>query len=220
MAVATATNDLDGDKRHRMFRREEGHQHFGFDFKVLRIQRQAGPGFQVDETKAALRVGQMPTDVPGQLAAHEAVHLPAQPGNGVRLVHAVAYHQQRPGFFGASQKAGQIIRHMLAVTVEGHYPCKTLASRLRQPAAERRALAEVSLVADHHGARVTGQGGGVIRRTVVHDNHQGEISTQSGNQGGDAGVFIETGDHRGTCYRFRHAFNLAPIPPGIEAKSP
>ena len=97
----------------------------------------------MDETKTALGIGQMATGASGQLAAHPTVDLPAHPGNGLCLMHAVADNQPGPGLFGAPLKSGQILRHMLAVAVEGDRPAKAQTSRLRQTGPERGTLAEI-----------------------------------------------------------------------------
>ena len=153
----SAADDPDGNKLNPMPRRQENHQHLGFDFETFRAQRQSRPRFQMDETKTALRVGQVPARAARQLAAHPAVHLPAQPGNGFRVVHAVAHHQQCPGLFGASPKGRQILGRVLAIAIQHHSPFETLLPRPRQSGFERSPFAEISPVSNDLCACPAGQ---------------------------------------------------------------
>ena len=107
MASASAADDPDGNKLNPMPRREESHQHLGFDFETFRAQRQGRPGFQMDETKTALRIGQVPARAARQLAAHPAVHLPAQPGNGSALCMRLPTTSNAPVCSAHRQKAGK-----------------------------------------------------------------------------------------------------------------
>jgi hypothetical protein len=208
MAAPAPADNLDRYKRDRMLRRKECHQHFGFDLEVFRFERQGRPGSQVDEPKTTLRVGQVFARAPRQLAAHPAVHLPAQPGNGARVVHAVAHDQQRPGLFGALQKGGHVIRRMLTITVKREGPFKALFPCLAQAGFERSTLAEVLRMPDHRRARGLGPDRGVIRRTIVHDQHEGEMFARCGDQGRNARALVETGDHHRAFRRFKHASSL------------
>jgi hypothetical protein len=211
-------NDSNRHKRDRVFRRQKCHQHFGFDLETLRLERQSGPSRQMDEPETALCVGQMPARAPRQLAAHPAVHLPAQPQNGARVVHAVADNEQRPGLFSALQKGGQIVRRMLAVAIESEGPFKALTQRPGQAGPERRALAEVPLMASHRRARRRSQGRGVVRRTVIHDQHRGKTPADCDDQGCDTRRLVETRDHHRACRRSKHASSLIQVPRRIEAR--
>ena len=146
-----------------MFRREKGQQHFGFDLEVFRVQRQRRPGSQMDKPEAGLGVGQRPPRALRKFPAHPPVHLPTQPGHFMRLIHAVADHQQRPGLFGATQQRGQIFRRVLAVAIERHRPFITLLQRARQSSFERRAFAQVALMFEHAGTGIFGAERRVIR---------------------------------------------------------
>ena len=106
VAAPAPADDANRHKYDRMCRCQECHQRFRFHFKMFRLERQSRPSGQVDKTETTLRVGQGTARAPGELAAHPAVHLPAQPGNGARVGHAVADDQQRPGLPGALRKAG------------------------------------------------------------------------------------------------------------------
>jgi hypothetical protein len=172
----------------------------------------------VNEPKTALRVRQGPAGQPRQLAAHPSVHLPAQPGNFPRIVHAVADHQTGSGSFGAPKQRRQILRRVLAVAVERHRPFATQIHRARQSRFERRTFAQVALVPDHDRAGNLCEAGRRIRRAVVHDQHGRELPAHRRNQRRDAGGLVEARNHGGAGGRFNHADSLKWFPPGIEAK--
>src|SRR5674476_254767 len=71
---------------------------------------------------------------------------------------------------------------------------------------------------DHDGASTFGEARRVIRRTVVHDQHELEMLAHRHDQSRDAGRLIETGDHCGIGGRFKHGDSLKLILPRIEAK--
>ena len=58
VTASTAPNDPDRNEFHPPPRCEKGHQSFGFNLEVFRLERQGRPGLQMDEAKAGLRVGQ------------------------------------------------------------------------------------------------------------------------------------------------------------------
>jgi hypothetical protein len=200
-AASTAVNDTDRNELHPPPRREEGHQRFRFNLEAFRFERQGRPCLQVDEPEAGLGVGQGLSGALRNFPAHPPVHLSPQPRHGVRVVHAVADHQQGAGLFGASQQRGQIFRRMLAVAVERHGPFKALLQKLRQSGLERRALAAVSLMEDCRRAGIFGQKRSLIRRTVIHDQHKGNLLAQGRNQRGNAGAFVEAGNDRSAYHR-------------------
>ena len=218
MTAPAPADDPDRHERDRVRRRQKRHQRFGFHFKVFRLERQCRPSCQVDEPETALRVGQGTARTPGELAAHPAIHLPAQPGNGARVGHPVPDNQQRPGLPGALKKSRHVIRRMLAVTVQREDPCKILLSRLGQAGPERDAFAEVFCVPDHLRARRLRPGRRVVRRTIIHDQYPGKLLARRGDQGRNARPFVETGDHHRACRRSRHASSLNKISGAIEAK--
>jgi len=219
MAAPAPADDPDRHERDRVRRRQKRHQRFGFHFKMFRLERQGRPGCQVDEPETALRVGQGTARAPGELAAHPAVHLSAQPGNGARIGHPVADNQQRPGLPGALKKSRHVIRRMLAVAVQREGPGKTLLSCLGQASPERGAFAEVFCVRNQLRARRLRPGRRVVRRTVVHDQHPVELPARRGDQGRYARALVETGEHHRACRRSRHAFSLNKISGAIEAKT-
>ena len=182
VAASTTGDDLDGNELDLIPGREKSHQRLGFDLEVLRSKRQGGPGFQVDEPQTALRVGQVSAGAARQLAAHPAVHLPAQPRNGPRIMHAVADNQPRTGSFSAPKEGGQILGGVLAVAIEGRNPFKAQLPRLRQSGPQRRAFAEISAVTNHHPAGFPGQRRCAVGRTIVHNYHEGEMLAHGGDQ--------------------------------------
>ena len=151
-------------------------------------------------------------------AAHPAIHLPAQPGNGARVGHPVADHQQRPGLFGAFKKSRHVIRLMLAVAVQCEGPLKALLLCLGQAGPERGAFAEIFCVRDHLSTSRLSLGCRVVRRTIVHDEHPGKLPARRGNYGRNARALVETGNHHRAGRRFRHAFSLNKSERSIEAK--
>ena len=199
MAAPAPADDADGHERDRMRRCQERHQRFGFHFKMFRLERQGRPGCQVNEPETALRVGQGTARAPGELTAHPAVHLPAQPGNGACVGHPVADYQQRPGLPGAFKKSRHVIRRVLAIAVQREGPLKALLPCPGQPGPERGALAEIFFVRDHQRARRLRPGRRVVRRTVIHDQHAGKLPARRGDQSRQARALIETGDYDCAC---------------------
>jgi hypothetical protein len=107
---------------------------------------------------------------------------------------------------------------MLAITIERHGPFKSPLPDLRQTSPERRALAEVPFMTDHDGTGIFSPNRGVVRRTIIHHQHQGEMPAQGNDQGGNIGTFVEAGNYRGGFCRSKHGASLIPAPAGIEAK--
>ena len=62
--IPALADDLDRHKRDRVFRRQEGHEHFGFDLEAVRFEGQTGPGIQMNKPETALRVGEVPACAP------------------------------------------------------------------------------------------------------------------------------------------------------------
>ena len=124
MTFPARTDNLDGDKRDRMFRGQEGHQNLGFDLEMFRMQGQAGPGFQVDQAIAALSVGQMFSQLDVTIGGSSSGSLGgAARGLTTRPPHAIA-HPPAPRRVCPRpiEERRQLIRRVLAVPVESHRP--------------------------------------------------------------------------------------------------
>ena len=93
-------------------------QNLGFDFKMAGLQIQSGENIQSHQPKTALRIRKHTLGAPGKLAAHPAVHRPAQPGHCFGPVHAIADHE-RSAFLRAFEKARDIGWRMLPVAIHG-----------------------------------------------------------------------------------------------------
>ena len=165
--------DLDGHKGDRMPLRKEGHEHFGFDLEALGFERQTGPSLELQQPKTALRIKELSAGALRELAAHPRVHLSAQPGHCLRVLHAVADNQQCPGLDGAMQKGRYVAGRVLAIAVKGEGPFIALLPCLREAGPERGALAAVPRMPHHRRARRLGCNRCRIRRTVVHDDDEG-----------------------------------------------
>ena len=143
-----------------MPRREEGHQHLGFDFEVFRAQRQSRPGFQMDEAKTALRVGQVagprgatvggsssgsPAGAAREWRAHRACGCPIT-SNAPRFVRRIAERPANPpARAGRRRRASQPIQSLVC-------------SACDNPVLSASAFAEIPPVTHHHcaGARRPG----------------------------------------------------------------
>ena len=115
------------------------------------------------------------------------------------MIHAIADDKPRAGCFRAMQQSRQILWRVLSVAVERHGPIETKFERVRQAGFQRRAFAEIAPVPQDSRAGIFRQKRGLIRRTVIHDQHRGELPAQRAHQRRDAGAFVETRNHRGAA---------------------
>ena len=173
MTAPAPANDLDGHKLDPIPSPNERQQHFRLDYEVVGLQRHAGPGLEIDQPKTALGVREKLPGAFGKPAAHPAIDLTAQPRDSLRIMHAITDNQPDVGLFGTGEERRQVLRSMLPITVHRQAPLESPRERCGQAGLECRALAEVPRMADHRRACRRSQRRGVIRRTVIHDQHEG-----------------------------------------------
>ena len=173
MAASPPTDDLDGHKLDPIPSPNERQQHFRLDYEVVGLQRHAGPGLEIDQPKTALRIREKLPGAFGKAATHPAIDLTAQPRDGLRIMHAITDDQPDGGLFGTPEKSRHVLRSVLPITVHRKAPLESPRERRGQAGLECRALAEVPRMADHCRACHRSQRRGVIRRTVIHDQHEG-----------------------------------------------
>ena len=149
MAASPPPDDLDGHKLGPMPSPNKREQHLRLDLEVVGRQRNAGPDLEIDQPKTALGVRERLPGAFGKAAAHPAINLPAQPRDGLGVVHAIADDQLDVGLLGTAEKRRQVLRSVLPITVHCQAPLESALERSGQAGLERRALAEVPRMADH-----------------------------------------------------------------------
>src|ERR1039458_3795174 len=218
MAASAPTDDLDGHKLNPIPRLNERQQHFRLDLEVICPQGHTRPDLEIDQPKAALGVWEKLPGAFGKAAAHPAIDLASEPGDGLGIVHAIADDQLRVGLLRTPEKTRHILRLVLPIAVHGQAPLASARERRGQASLECRAFAKVPRMIDHCRTCRRSQGRGVIGRTVVHDHDEGYMLAQFEDQGRDAGALVETRDYHRASRRSKHVSSLSQPPPGIEAK--
>ena len=89
---------------------------------------------------------------------------------------------------------------MLAIAVKHYGPFKSKLEGMRQSRLERRSFAAVVLMSNHDRSGIFGLQRRVIRRTVIHDDHEGKNLPQRRHQTCDGLFFIETGNDGGRSH--------------------
>ena len=161
-AVFTTVDDLDGDEADGVAGLGEAPEDFGFDFEVAGVDGEAGPGVEVHEPESVLGIGQMAVGEAGELAAHPAVDLAAQPRHARGIGHAIAHDEPGAGLIGALEEAGEIGGIVLTVTVHGDGPGEPLFVGGGPAAKECGAFSLGLVVTEDLGAGGSGEVGGVV----------------------------------------------------------
>ena len=180
-------------------------------------RRNARPRLQVDQPKPALRVGQEPARDRRDSPGHPAIDSAPQPGDRLRVVHAIADDQCRACLLGAAQESRDIFRPMLAVPIQGHHPVALPRERSRHTCFDCRAFARVSRSSNDLCSRLDRPRGGFVVGTVVHHQHQWQILANSPNQPANAGLLVAARDHNGACCRPVH-LRIVSLPAIVRSK--
>src|ERR1017187_3916454 len=90
-------------------------------------------------------------------------------------MHAIANDQRSAGLGGGAKEDRNVLRPMLAVTIQGHYPRMLLRQRNRYSCAECGALAWVSIPPYNLRSRGGGSRSRLVPRTVVHHNDRRQV---------------------------------------------
>jgi len=116
------TDNLDWHKLNSPVRVGGGQQHLRLKFEVIRLQLQSGPCPEVDQPKAALGVWQSPAGELANAPAHPPVDGAPNPGDFLRVMHAISHNQGGACLLGASQEGGDVLGPVLAIAIQRDCP--------------------------------------------------------------------------------------------------
>lgn len=114
-----SVDGLHRDKFDPVTGESESEKGFGFDFEMVGSDGKAGLRAEVQETEAALGVGDGEAEESLKAAAHPAIHVASQERHAFLRGHAVADHEGGAGEGGTIEEGGDILGTMLSVPIEG-----------------------------------------------------------------------------------------------------
>jgi hypothetical protein len=187
----------------------KGQQHLGLDFEVVAFQAQRRPCLEIDQPEAALRIRESLSGPPGNAAAHPPIDVAAQPGDRLRIVHAIADHQLRARPVGTPNKRRYILRLVLPIAIHGHGPLEPIFARRSQTQLERRTLAVVLPVSNHDGTRSLSLDVRVVGGSIIHNHDRRNTPPHLRDQARDGGPLVEAGDNDSTALWQDHSWRVA-----------
>src|SRR3954462_1410380 len=132
LALFRAVDRADRDESNPMASGEKANEHFGFDFELRSFEGKRGPHLELNETEAALGIGQrMPAEI-RKTAAHPAIHESADKRHCFAGVHPITDNERSAFRVGGVKELRDIGRIVLAIAIEAERPGKAVRKSARQ----------------------------------------------------------------------------------------